>query len=264
MDASLLAAGNVRVEVDGAVMTVTLDRAEARNAQTPATWAALVHVGRELTPDVRVVILRGAGPTFSAGLDRRMFTPDGIPGEPSLLSLAAASDDEIDAQISAYQDAFTWWRASDAITIAAVQGHAIGAGFQLALGCDLIVADETALFSMKEPSFGLVPDLAGTAPLVEAVGYSRALEICTSSRSVGAEEALRIGLVVAVAAAGEINGVLASLIAPIVANPAGSVTATKHLLRGAAHRHPVDQRAAERDAQRDRLRELAALAGFGS
>ena len=165
MDASLLAAGNVRVEVDGAVMTVTLDRAEARNAQTPATWAALVHVGRELTPDVRVVILRGAGPTFSAGLDRRMFTPDGIPGEPSLLSLATASDDEIDAQISAYQDAFTWWRASDAITIAAVQGHAIGAGFQLALGCDLIVADETALFSMKEPSFGLVPDLAGTCLL---------------------------------------------------------------------------------------------------
>ncbi len=264
MDASLLAAGNVKVDVDGAVMTVTLDRAEARNAQTPKTWEALVHVGHELPADVRVVVLRGAGSTFSAGLDRRMFTPEGIPGEPSLLSLATASDSEVDAQISAYQDAFTWWRASDAITIAAVQGHAIGAGFQLALGCDLIVADETALFSMKEPSFGLVPDLAGTAPLVEAVGYSRALEICASTRSVGAHEALRIGLVVAVAPVGGLDTAVSALIAPILANPADSVTATKHLLRGAQHRHPVDQRAAERDAQRERLHALAALAGLGS
>ncbi len=91
----------------------------------------------------------------------------------------------MDAEIAFYQKAFSWWRECDAITVAAVQGHAVGAGFQLALGCDLrVVADDVA-FAMKETSLGLVPDLAGTWPLVEAVGYARALEICVSGRSVG-------------------------------------------------------------------------------
>ena len=67
-----------------------------------------------------------------------------------------------------------------------MQGYAIGAGFQLALACDLRVLADDAQLSMKETSLGLVPDLTGTKPLVEAVGYSRALEICTTGRLVGA------------------------------------------------------------------------------
>ena len=249
----------VRTDLDGAVLTVTLTRSEARNAQTPSLWKALADIGRTLAPDVRAVVLRGEGPTFSAGLDRRMFTPEGIAGETSLMSLIQGSDDQVLTTIAQYQEAFIWWRACDAITVAAVQGHAVGAGFQLALACDLIVADSSARFCMKEATWGLVPDLAGTAPLVEAVGYSRALEICTSAREVSAEEALRIGLVVAVS--DDLDATVAQILEPILANPAGAVTATKHLLRGAQHRHPVEQRQHEREIQLARLRELSRALG---
>ncbi len=62
----------------------------------------------------------------------------------------------------AFQEAFTWWRRPDLVTVAAVQGHAVGAGFQLALACDLRVVADDAQFAMREPSLGLVPDLVGT------------------------------------------------------------------------------------------------------
>ena len=70
------------------------------------------------------------------------------------------------------------------MTIAAVQGHAIGAGFQLALACDFRVLAEDVQFCMAETGLGLVPDLGGTLPLVRLVGYSRAAEICVTSRRV--------------------------------------------------------------------------------
>ncbi len=70
-----------------------------------------------------------------------------------------------------------------------MQGYAIGAGFQLALACDLRVLADDARFTMREPALGLVPDLTGTKPLVELVGYSRALEICATARWVAADEA---------------------------------------------------------------------------
>ena len=76
------------------------------------------------------------------------------------------------------------------MSIAAVQGHAIGAGFQLALACDLRVVADDVQFAMRETSLGLVPDLTGTHPLVGLVGYARALEICVTGRFVHAEEAV--------------------------------------------------------------------------
>ena len=108
----------------------------------------------------------------------------------------------LDAAIAGFQEAFTWWRRPDLVSVAAVQGHAVGAGFQLALACDVrVVADDVQL-AMREPSLGLVPDLVGTWPLVQAVGYSRALEICLSGRWVGADEAVAIGIALRQAAPG--------------------------------------------------------------
>lgn len=109
---------------------------------------------------------------------------------------------------------------------------------------------------MKEPQLGLVPDLGGTAPLVAAVGYPRALEICASRRWVHAEEALALGLAVASAQAGHLREAIDTLLAPILAAPAGAVTATKHLLREAPGRAPHEQRDAERAAQAGRLASL--------
>lgn len=248
----------MRLVVDGPVATVTLDRPGRRNVQTPATWRALAAIGPSLPESVRVVVLLAAGESFSAGLDRDMLTPDGIAGEPSLVELAGRDGDELDRTIAAFQEAFTWWRRDGIVSVAAVQGHAVGAGFQLALACDLRVLAADARLTMREPSLGLVPDLGGTRLLVELVGYPRALEICATGRQVEAAEAVALGLAELVVPAADLKATVADLVAALLAAPAGAVTETKALLRDAAARTPAQQLAAERAAQARCLRALAA------
>ncbi len=196
----------------------------------------MAEAGSLVPGDVRIVVLRGEGKSFSAGLDRQAFTPEGFDGEPSFLDMARGPDSELDATIAEYQEAFTWWRRNDVVSIAAVQGHAIGAGFQLALACDLRVCADDAQFAMRETSLGLVPDLTGTHPLVALVGYARALEICATGRFVHADEAERIGLANLVVPAADLDGAVADLAGALVAAPRDAVIETKALLRGAASR----------------------------
>ncbi len=92
------------------------------------------------------------------------------------------------------------------MSIAAVHGYAIGAGFQLALSCDLRVRRRRRPVLHEGAALGLVPDLTGTKPLVERVGYARALEICATARMVGAAEAVDIGLALAAVPADELDG----------------------------------------------------------
>ncbi|WP_329130539.1 enoyl-CoA hydratase/isomerase family protein [Streptomyces sp. NBC_01476] len=256
---TLLERDGVRLTVDDAVATVTLCHPAKRNAQTPALWRALTEAGRLVPGQVRVVVLRGEGASFSAGLDRQAFTPEGFDGEPSFLDLARGSDAELDAAISQYQEAFTWWRRTDLITVAAVQGHAIGAGFQLALACDLRICADDAQFAMRETSLGLVPDLTGTKPLVALVGYGRALEICATGRYVHAPEAERIGLANLVVPAADLDAAVADLAAALLAPPRDAVNETKALLRSAVTTPEAAQYAAERAAQGRRLRDLAGV-----
>ncbi|WP_326691311.1 enoyl-CoA hydratase/isomerase family protein [Streptomyces sp. NBC_01795] len=256
---TLLDKDGVHVSADGEVATVTLANPAKRNAQSPAMWRALAEAGRVLPGGIRVVVLRGQGKSFSAGLDRQAFEPEGFEGEQSFLDLARGSDEELDAAIAEYQQAFTWWRRPDLISVAAVQGHAIGAGFQLALACDLRVCAEDAQFAMRETSLGLVPDLTGTHPLVGLVGYARALEICATGRFVHAEEADRLGLANLVVALHELEGAVTDLTAALLASPRDAVVETKALLAGATARTYDEQRAAERAAQARRLRDLAGL-----
>ncbi|GAA0697859.1 enoyl-CoA hydratase/isomerase family protein [Kitasatospora atroaurantiaca] len=258
-DPQLWEQAGVRLELDGETAVVTLCQPKRRNAQSPAMWRALAAVGRSLPGTVRVVVLRAEGVSFSAGLDRAMFTPEGIPGERNFLQLAAAEDKDVDETIAGFQEAFTWWRRPDLISIAAVQGHAVGAGFQLALGCDLRVVAEDVQFSMKETSLGLVPDLAGTKPLIELVGYARALEICATGRWVGAEEAVATGLANLAVPAAELDAAVRDLAAALLAAPRNAVIETKALLQGAGGRSYDEQRSAERAAQARRMRDLAGL-----
>ncbi|GGO49795.1 enoyl-CoA hydratase/isomerase family protein [Streptomyces lasiicapitis] len=257
--APVLDQDGVRLTIDGAVATVTLANAAKRNAQSPALWRALTEAGRVLPGSVRVVLLRGEGKSFSAGLDRQAFTPEGFEGEPSFLDLARGADDDLDAAIAEYQDAFTWWRRGDIVSIAAVQGHAIGAGFQLALACDLRVAADDAQFAMRETSLGLVPDLTGTHPLVSLVGYARALEICATGRFVQAAEAERIGLANLVVPGDQLDAAAQDLAAALLAAPRDAVIETKALLQGVTGRSYEEQRRAERAAQARRLRDLAGI-----
>jgi enoyl-CoA hydratase/carnithine racemase len=256
-----LAAVGLDYSVAGTVATITLNRPEVRNAQTPAMWRALAAIGRQIPDDVRVVVVTGAGSTFSAGLDRTMLDPS-TQDQESVIGLLALSDDDASAAIGEFQEGFTFLRDPRFVSIAAVRGYAIGAGFQLALSCDLrIVADDTQ-FSMKESALGLVPDLTGTKPLVESVGYARALEICATARMVGAQEAVAIGLANKVVPADDLEAAVAELATALSAPMAGVVTETKTLLQGAGDRDLDEQRRLEREAQVRRFRALAtAFAG---
>ncbi|MBB5873080.1 enoyl-CoA hydratase/carnithine racemase [Allocatelliglobosispora scoriae] len=242
----------VRLELDGAIATVTLDRPEVLNAQTPAMWARLSEIDAALTGDVRVVVLRGEGRSFSAGLDLAS-------AQEQLGALAVIPPDQAEDRIAGFQRAFSWLRRPDLITIAAVHGHAIGAGFQLALACDLRVMADTATFKMAEITLGLVPDLTGTKRLVELVGYARALEICATGRSIRAEEAERIGLAAVVVPAEELDAAARDLAAALLAGPRNAVIEIKALLLGASGRTYAEQELAERQAQVRRIRDLAGL-----
>jgi enoyl-CoA hydratase/carnithine racemase len=261
VDRDVLEAGGLALEVSGLVATITLNRPETKNSQTPATWQALRIIGSALDPGVRVVVVTGAGDTFSSGLDRAMLSPESRRGDAGLMHLLDMPDPEMAESIASWQEGFTWLRRHDIISVAAVRGAAVGAGFQLALACDLRVLSQDARFSMREPLLGLVPDLTGTKPLVDLVGYSRALEICATTRWVGADEANAIGLATAVVPSDELEDTVADLVAALTAPIYGAVTETKALLQSAAHLHLEEQRLAEREAQVRRFRELAALMG---
>ena len=255
-----LGEAGLRYDVSGVVATVTLDRAEVRNAQTPRMWRTLAAIGAEIPDEVRVVVLRGAGQSFSAGLDRAMLDPAGSGDDvESVAALLSQPDEQIAETIDAFQRGFTWLRDPRFVSVAVVQGHAIGAGFQLALSCDLRVLGDDVSFCMKESALGLVPDLTGTKPLVESVGYARALEICTTARVVGAAEALEIGLATVVCPVAELDAAVADLVAALTAPLPGAVRETKALLLGASDRTLDEQRRHEREAQTRRFRELSRM-----
>jgi enoyl-CoA hydratase/carnithine racemase len=246
-----------------AVATIVLDDPQRRNPQTPHTWRELLRVARGLPASVRVVVLRGEGPAFSAGLDRRMFGPDGVPGAPSMQALAAAPAEETTAAIAEWQRAFDWRSRPDVVSVAAVRGHAVGAGFQLALGTDLRICAEDAVFAMAETSLGLVPDLGGTKRLADLVGYGVALELCLTGRRVDAAEALRLGIANAVVAAEELDAAVDAVVQALLAVDRDAAAETKALLLGASARTQAEQEDAERQAQYRRLRALAGLFAEG-
>jgi len=255
-----LVSAGLRYDVSGAVATITLTRPDVRNAQTPTMWRALAAIGDRVPDDVRVVVVRGEGQSFSAGLDRAMLDPATAGDDPeSVVGLLGRSDDEISETVDRFQQGFTWLRDPRFVSVAVVQGHAIGAGFQLALSCDLRVVGDDAQFCMKEPALGLVPDLTGTKPLVECVGYARALEICATARMVGADEAVGIGLALTSVPVDELGETVADLAAALTAPLPGAVRETKALLQGATGRTLDEQRRHEREAQTRRFRELSRM-----
>jgi len=261
VDEQHLAEVGLRYTVDGAVATITLDRPAVRNAQTPSMWRAMAALGRDIPDEVRVVVVTGAGGSFSAGLDVSTLDPSRT-GDDSLLGLLHLDDQGMADAIGELQEGFTFLRDPRFVSVAAVRGHAVGAGFQLALSCDLRIAADDARFCMKEAALGLVPDLTGTKPLVDAVGYSRALEICATARTVPAAEALTLGIVQQVVPAEELDGAVAAQVAALTAPLPGAVRETKQILQGADRRPLDEQRRVEREAQVRRFREVAALPGL--
>ncbi|MFE6389749.1 MULTISPECIES: enoyl-CoA hydratase/isomerase family protein [Nocardiopsis] len=262
-----LSRARLRLVVRGPVAHVTISRPDRRNAMTGRTWTTLARIGRTLPEDVRIVVVDGDGDIFSAGIDLGMFSPEGVDGERSMVAGLAdgtASDAEVRDYIAGLQEGFLWLRRPDLVTVAAVRGHAIGAGFQLALSCDLRILADDAQLCMKEPALGLVPDLTGTKPLVDIVGVNRAIEICLTARRVGAQEARDLGLAELVVPADELSAAVDDVVAALLATDRAAATATKALLQQAAGNTLQQQAEAERAAQAARLAALARAAADGS
>ncbi|MGN6791789.1 MAG: enoyl-CoA hydratase/isomerase family protein [Streptosporangiaceae bacterium] len=242
-------ASGLRLAIDGAVATVTLGRPERRNAMTPAVWRGLAEIGASLPPEVRIVVVRGEGPSFCAGIDLKLLA-----SAASDEAVASPADPDFDQQVASYQAGYLWLRDPSIVSIAAVQGHAIGAGFQLALACDLRILTEDAKLCMKEPALGLAPDLTGTKPLVDLVGLSRAIELCLTARTVTAPEALLLRLAELVVPASELDAAVEDLVAALLAIDPAAARATKALLQQAPGNSLAEQAAAERRTQAELLR----------
>jgi len=243
---------HVRREVGGAhgdVVRITLNRPEVRNAQTPQMWDYLAEIGGTIPHEARFVVLQGEGVDFSAGLDRGIFadtSPDGM--------IAALRRDP-DAFIVQAQRAFRVWTQIPQIVIAAVQGNVIGAGFQLALASDLLIAGPDARFALRETSIGLVPDLGGTGALIDAIGYRRTFALCATGDFLSAELARETGIVEEVTS--DLEAAIEQRIARLREVNAGSLTDLKRLLRTVAS--DQDSWSDERRIQIERLQAL-----FGS
>ena len=246
-----------QAELSGAQLTITLNQADRRNVQTPLTWRSLAQLGEwcaQVDRAVAAIVVQAEGPSFSAGLDRAMFSPEGIPGEPSFLELGQATDESLGSFIAQAQSGFRWFREVSAVSIAAVRGHAVGAGFQLALACDVIVSQHEAVFAMRETSWGLVPDLGGTLPLVRGAGYGPALIACATGRNITAIELANWGL--ALDPVDDPEAKAGELAAALQEPPPGAVADLKALLRSIGSNRRGDQWERERATQQERIRAL--------
>ena len=176
----------IAYKVNGAVATVMLNRPEKRNALNDQTIADLKKAFADADADeaVRVIVLRGAGADFCAGADLEQLER----------IAAGATREENERDAMKLGDLLIQMRYSSKPIIAAVHGNALAGGAGLATACDLIIADEKAVFGYPEVKLGFVPAMV-IALLVRIVGESTAFELATLGNTISALEAHRIGLV---------------------------------------------------------------------
>jgi 2-(1,2-epoxy-1,2-dihydrophenyl)acetyl-CoA isomerase len=205
----------VEVTRDGAVQTITLNRPDVLNAFNRALHAALREALKEARdPEVRAVVLTGAGRAFSAGQDLKEF------GETPEIS---------DALRGSYHPNVLAIRALEKPVIAAVNGVCAGAGLSLACVCDFRIAADNASFVPGFIGIGLVPDAGGTYFLNRLLGASRAFEWMTSNRRLTAAEAHAWGLVSEVVEADTLPSRAAEVATFYAALPTRGVGMTKRL-----------------------------------
>jgi enoyl-CoA hydratase/carnithine racemase len=201
----------IRYRIDGGLAVVSLARPEKRNAIDLRMFQELGDAAELASsdPDVRGVLVRAEGPSFSAGIDL---------GALASLAGGAATDDGFAAFVAVAQRPYRLLATIPKPVIAAVQGHAVGAGFQLALACDVRVASTDATFALLEARYGLIPDLGGLHHLVREIGPARTKELAWSARSLDAAEAERLGLINRVVAPADLDDQAMSLASELLAH----------------------------------------------
>jgi enoyl-CoA hydratase/carnithine racemase len=202
------------------IAEITLNRPEAMNSISSAMAAELARACAELAaaPEVRVVVFGAAGErAFCAGAD--------------LKERAGMTDADIMRQRHVIRAVFGALLALPQPAIAAVHGFALGGGCELALSCDLVVADETATFGLPEVTVGLVPGGGGTQLALRRLGPGRAADLVLTGRKVGIDEAERLGLVDRRVPAGQDGPAALELAGQIAANSPVAVRAAKRAIR---------------------------------
>lgn len=207
---------HIRIEKAGEVLAITLARPDRRNAITVAMYAALADAfeGAAGDPAVRVITIRGEGQDFAAGNDLADFLE------------AQPRDEDIPV-----------WRLLRALAqcevpiIAAVHGNCVGIGTTMLLHCDLVIADDSARFSMPFVDLALVPEAASTLLLPRLAGRRRAARYLLLGEPFDAVEALEIGLVSHRAEPGQLDSKLQEITAALLAKPAEALRLTQRLLR---------------------------------
>jgi 2-(1,2-epoxy-1,2-dihydrophenyl)acetyl-CoA isomerase len=228
----------LRYGVHDGVATIELARPDKRNAISAQMFAELGDATEAAAsdPGIRAVLVRGAGPAFCAGIDVTL-----------LGQLAGTRGARLRSFIRMAQRPFLILAQMDKPTVAAVQGHALGAGFQLALACDLRVCAEDVRFAMLEVRFGLVPDLGGIHRLSRLIGPARTKELVWTGRPVEREESERLGLANRVVPADTLDKEGEALAREVAASPPIPVSLTKSLIGRAAETSL--ETALERDGQ---------------
>lgn len=205
--------------VSGGILTLTLARPDKRNALSSAVVEGLLAAleRADLGADVRVVVLRGAGKDFCAGADL------------DELLASAEADPEVNERAALRLGAvFTRIRALPKPVIAVVQGRALAGGAGLATACDIVLAAESAEFGYPEIRRGFVPAMVMSI-LRRLTGEKRAFELVASGRSVGAREALELGLVSRVIADRKLEAALSEVTTALLAQSATAFALTKRL-----------------------------------
>ena len=229
----------VLTSLEEGLLTISLNRPDKRNAMSMELFKATGEAfDRAAEPEVRVVLLRGEGKVFCAGID--------------LAALAELGGGDVSTgfpnSVAQLQEIYLKLERIGKPSVCAVQGVAFGAGLQLATACDLRVAGDDVRLGLLEIRYGIVPDLTGIHRVVQLCGPSRLKDIAMTGREVGAEEALRIGLVDRVVPAADVQSTALGLARAIAAHAPIATSWIKRL---------ADQAAAGQDPE-DNLRDVAA------
>ncbi|RZJ96531.1 MAG: enoyl-CoA hydratase [Brevundimonas sp.] len=221
---------HIKTELANGVLTVTLARADKKNAITQAMYAAMSDAAEQARTDdaVRVLIFRGEGDSFSAGNDIGDF-----------IAIGSQADNPSEMAVFRFLKAMA---DLDKPVVAAVRGRAVGIGLTLLLHCDLVVVAEDALLSAPFINLALAPEAASSMLLPQVLGHQRAFEIFALGEPIDGKTALAWGLANRAVPADQVEAVAAELAAKLAARAPNSIRKTKGLMRDAERLWELMQR----------------------
>jgi enoyl-CoA hydratase/carnithine racemase len=235
----------VTITIADGVADVRMNRPDKRNALDGDQFVAIAEAGEQLKHEagLRAVVLSGEGSSFCAGLDFSSFQAMGGGGGASNTRGNPGSMEG--ERITHLGQHVCWvWQEVPVPVIAAVHGHALGGGIQIALGADIRIVHPDTQMSVREVHWGLVPDMTGTLSLSQLVGVDVAKELVFTARVFDGREAKELGLATRLSDNPHVDAM--AMAAEIASRSPDAVRAAKALINGLAHQPAAAQFAAER------------------